>query len=101
MGRFQVPAGDSTGADRRCSSSTTTYENQQHHRQLVGLLAACWRCAAPSAAGPTAWDQDVFPILQGSCNHCHGETVGHRPCRLTPLSTSATHGAFSSDAVFP
>jgi hypothetical protein len=33
-------------------------------------------CAPPAVPNRPSWDVDVFPILQGSCNHCHGETVG-------------------------
>ena len=43
-------------------------------------LAGCGGTAVPAKP---SWDQDVFPILQGSCNHCHGATVGSE---ATPLS---------------
>lgn len=46
---------------------------------LFGLAATA--CSAPTVPSRPSWDEDVFPILQGSCNHCHGETVG----RLTAL----------------
>jgi len=41
---------------------------------VVGLGLA--GCAPPTVPQRPSWDVDVFPILQGSCNHCHGETVG-------------------------
>jgi hypothetical protein len=40
---------------------------------VAGVLVA--GCEAEPPARP-AWDQDVLPLLQGRCNHCHGETVG-------------------------
>jgi hypothetical protein len=33
-------------------------------------------CAPPTVPNRPSWDDDVMPILQGSCNHCHGDTVG-------------------------
>jgi hypothetical protein len=47
----------------------------------MGLAAGC---APPTVPNRPSWDQDVFPILQGSCGHCHGETVGRLPSQ--PLS---------------
>jgi hypothetical protein len=41
---------------------------------VLGLGLAT--CAPPTVPTRPSWDVDVFPILQGSCNHCHGETVG-------------------------
>ena len=41
---------------------------------VVGLGLA--GCAPPTVPQRPSWDVDVFPILQGNCNHCHGETVG-------------------------
>lgn len=46
---------------------------------FVGLGAALGSCAPPTVPQRPVWDVDVFPILQGSCNHCHGETVGRLP----------------------
>jgi hypothetical protein len=58
--------------------------------------AGCWLIVAALAAltagcGPhpvptrPSWDQDVFPILQGNCNHCHGASVGQRALPATRL----------------
>jgi hypothetical protein len=33
-------------------------------------------CGPADLPARPSWDQDVFPVLQGSCNHCHGATVG-------------------------
>jgi hypothetical protein len=33
-------------------------------------------CTTEPIPGRPAWDQHVMPLLQGRCNHCHGETVG-------------------------
>ena len=50
---------------------------------LVAALAGCSPAEAPATP---SWDQDVFPILQGSCNHCHGETVGQDGNQKFPSS---------------
>jgi hypothetical protein len=42
---------------------------------ILGAVAAA--CGGTPPPGRPAWDQDVLPLLQGRCNHCHGETVGH------------------------
>ena len=53
---------------------------------VVGLGLGLASCAPPAVPQRPSWDEDVFPILQGSCNHCHGETVGNcRPSRLARL----------------
>ena len=44
------------------------------------LVAGCGPAAVPARP---SWDQDVFPILQGSCNHCHGEMV---PQNMRPFT---------------
>lgn len=46
---------------------------------VVGLGVGLASCAPPAVPQRPSWDVDVFPILQGSCNHCHGETVGRLP----------------------
>jgi hypothetical protein len=51
---------------------------------VAGLGLGLVSCAPPAVPQRPSWDVDVFPILQGSCNHCHGETVGNLPTQ--PLS---------------
>jgi hypothetical protein len=36
-------------------------------------------CAAPEPPANPSWDQDVFPILRGSCLGCHGEESANSP----------------------
>jgi hypothetical protein len=48
---------------------------------VVGLGLGLGSCAPPTVPTRPSWDQDVFPILQGSCNHCHGETTGNIPTK--------------------
>src|SRR5688500_4832564 len=43
---------------------------------LVSLAVATLAACGVEPPSRPAWDVDVLPILQGSCNHCHGETVG-------------------------
>ena len=50
---------------------------------LATALAACAPAEPPASP---SWDLDVFPILQGSCNHCHGELVGQHPTIKAPFS---------------
>ena len=64
---------------------------------VVGLgLGLASGCAPPTVPQRPSWDVDVFPILQGSCNHCHGETVGRLPgpslSRLDILRSQGVHG---------
>jgi hypothetical protein len=46
--------------------------------QVVVLAALAAGCGPASVPDRPSWDQDVFPILQGSCNHCHGASAGER-----------------------
>jgi hypothetical protein len=82
---------------------------------VVGLGLGLASCAPPVVPQRPSWDQDVFPILQGSCNHCHGETVGRLPaqpagrldfCDPTPfadagITTPGFVGARLEGAQFP
>jgi hypothetical protein len=43
---------------------------------LFAFMLLAGACAPAEPPARPTWDQDVRPILQGSCNHCHGETVG-------------------------
>jgi hypothetical protein len=47
---------------------------------IVVLAAAALAagCAPATAPSQPSWDEDVYPIIRGSCSHCHGETVGQR-----------------------
>jgi hypothetical protein len=45
-------------------------------RPIPFLLAAVAACTTEPIPNRPAWDQHVMPLLQGRCNHCHGETVG-------------------------
>jgi hypothetical protein len=53
--------------------------------KLVALSLALLPLACGEAVPPLvpSWDLDVYPILRGSCGHCHGVTV--RP-GATPLT---------------
>jgi hypothetical protein len=42
---------------------------------LLTLAAAVAACTTEPIPSRPAWDQHVLPLLQGRCNHCHGETV--------------------------
>jgi hypothetical protein len=42
------------------------------------LAAFAGGCGQASVPDRPSWDQDVFPILQGSCNHCHGASRGEK-----------------------
>jgi hypothetical protein len=68
---------------------------------VVGLGVGLASCAPPTVPQRPSWDVDVFPILQGSCNHCHGETVGNLPtqpagrldfCDATPFAEAGITG---------
>jgi hypothetical protein len=82
----------------------------------LGLLTAA--CAAEKPPDVPSWDLDVFPILRGSCSHCHGVTAapGGNPftrydvCNAAAFNSmgltvtpgaSATVGAFVRDSVGP
>jgi hypothetical protein len=38
----------------------------------TGAITVAPSCAVPEAPEKPAWDTDVYPILRGSCLHCHG-----------------------------
>jgi hypothetical protein len=63
---------------------------------LVLLVSAC---GAPEPPANPAWDLDVYPILRGSCGHCHGMTVAPPATPLTRLDVCDGE-AFSSQG-FP
>lgn len=42
----------------------------------ISLLVAAAACtAAPEPPATPTWDEDVYPLLKGSCLHCHGSTA--------------------------
>jgi hypothetical protein len=43
---------------------------------MLAVGAAVAGCTTEPIPGRPAWDQHVMPLLQGRCNHCHGETQG-------------------------
>ena len=47
-----------------------------HTLVLLGAAVACSPADPPTRP---SWDQDVLPILQGSCNHCHGASKSLDP----------------------
>ena len=42
---------------------------------LLALAVLAAACAAETPPAVPSWDLDVFPILRGSCSHCHGVTA--------------------------
>jgi hypothetical protein len=52
---------------------------------LVTLAALAGACGPHVPPTRPSWDQDVFPLLQGTCNHCHGATVGTGPGPVSRL----------------
>jgi hypothetical protein len=47
---------------------------------LAGMtLAAALGCAEPVPPTNPSWDTDVYPILRGSCLHCHGSNTTASP----------------------
>ena len=43
--------------------------------KLLALSVLTAACAAEKPPAVPSWDLDVYPILRGSCSHCHGVTV--------------------------
>lgn len=41
----------------------------------LALLTSVTACGAPDAPEHPSWDIDVYPILRGSCLHCHGASA--------------------------
>jgi hypothetical protein len=39
-------------------------------------LGAVLGCGAPEIPTNPSWDIDVYPLLRGSCLHCHGDSYG-------------------------
>ncbi len=68
-------------------------------RRLIRYLTLLSFPLAAPACGPTSpplipsWDLDVYPILRGSCSHCHGSTTRTTP---TPTSPSTRYDICSS-----
>jgi hypothetical protein len=51
-------------------------------RPFIALLLFPLAASACGAADPPlipSWDLDVYPILRGSCGHCHGSAARLRP----------------------
>jgi hypothetical protein len=69
-------------------------------RQLVpvaaGLAAGLAGCGPPEVPIQPSWDQDVFPIIQGSCGHCHGSTVGKEPGPTSRLDVCSIDAAVAA-----
>jgi hypothetical protein len=42
----------------------------------LALALLTGTCAAEKPPAVPSWDLDVYPILRGSCAHCHGVTAG-------------------------
>jgi hypothetical protein len=59
-------------------------------RRLLPFLAlSIFKVAACSPQSPPlipAWDLDVYPILRGSCSHCHGSTTRTGAMATSPSS---------------
>lgn len=45
------------------------------YRLALTMTLVITACAAPAAPEHPSWDVDVYPILRGSCLHCHGATA--------------------------
>jgi len=43
---------------------------------VIAIGSAIAGCTPVEPPARPAWDQHVMPLLQGRCNHCHGETWG-------------------------
>jgi hypothetical protein len=48
--------------------------DMRHLHSLLALSFASIACSEEPPAVPS-WDVDVYPILRGSCGHCHGVTA--------------------------
>jgi hypothetical protein len=61
---------------------------------VLGSLA----CVGGDPPAAPSWDVDVYPLLRGSCSHCHGQTAGPgtMPTSRYDICTSAPFNAFFS-----
>ncbi len=50
---------------------------------LCAIVVVGASCAAEVPPDVPSWDLDVYPILRGSCGHCHGVTVNGMAQPLT------------------
>ncbi len=60
-------------------------------------------CGAPEPPATPSWDLDVYPILRGSCSHCHGSTAGSEiaPTTRYDICTSAPfNAAFTAEKLW-
>jgi hypothetical protein len=61
---------------------------------LLALVLLSAACAAETPPLVPSWDLDVYPILRGSCSHCHGVAAA------TPGSNPATRYDVCNAAAF-
>jgi hypothetical protein len=66
---------------------------------VTALVVLASACGAQEPPANPAWDLDVYPILRGSCGHCHGMTVAP-PATPLPRLDVCDGEAFSSQG-FP
>lgn len=67
---------------------------KQFFSSVTLLTAVLAGCAPEDVPNNPSWDQDVYPIIQGSCGHCHGATV-----RQVPGSATSRFDVCSSEAM--
>jgi hypothetical protein len=69
---------------------------------VVGALAAlAAACSGSTAPAQPSWDEDVFPIIQGSCAGCHGQTAGDRAQVLGRYDICAAAPFMAAQIVVP
>jgi hypothetical protein len=69
---------------------------------VVSVAVGSLACGAEPPAVPS-WDRDVYPILRGSCSHCHGSVAnpGTVPAtRYDICSSTPFNEAFAAEKVF-
>lgn len=74
----------------------------RHLFPLLTLAMAVLACSEDPPPVPS-WDLDVYPILRGSCGHCHGATVkpGFTPESRYDICTSAPFNtAFAAEKLW-
>jgi hypothetical protein len=65
---------------------------------MVAVVLGSLACVGTDPPAAPTWDGDVYPLLRGSCSHCHGQTAGPgaTPTSRYDICTSAPFNAFFS-----